>query len=314
MLDLFLRTQEKVKEAYGFQGPSLGAALKPVLGGAGVGALGGATLGGIGGAVSSETPEDADLDALKGAGIGALAGGAAGALGGGIANRQVIKDFAKYSPVRKLMNQSEKAKQTAMSVAKMVDDEADPDIAETLKEMAYDYAGRAKKSRDEAVRMGVDLRHGAEKVAEERKRSVMDRLRRKPKRHYLFGKRIGEQEAQNIAETLKKRRPRSEAEKQIQSVVGTRPTTGQMLRHGAVGALGGIGTHLIGSAIEGGNKWVPDLSEGVVKGLLTQSQKSVLHPRSLGRAAAVGALLAGAVPVTKQLWDIQTARQKPESF
>lgn len=316
MLDLFLRTQEKVKEAYGFQGPSLGTVLKPVLGGAAGGALAGGTLGGLGGALTSETPEDADADALKGLGIGALAGGAAGALGGGVAGRQGIKDFAKYSPVRKLMGQSEKFKQQARSVAKMVDDEADPGIADTLKDMAYDLAGKAKKTRDEAVRKGVDIRYATDKTAGERKRSVLDRLRGRNKKeyHYLFGKRIGGEEAGNIERVLKERQPRTEAEQNIQQIVGARPTAGQVGRAATVGALGGVGTHVLGSAIEGGNKWLPDMSEGVVKGLLKNKGRAVLHPRSLGRAAVVGGILTGGLPIAKKLWDIQTARESPESF
>lgn len=146
--------------------------------------------------------------------------------------------------------------------------------------------------------------------------SLLERVRgrRKPKYHYLFGKRIGSQELENIRKSLEKQRPRTEAERDVQRIVGARPTTGQIMRAGTVGATGGLATHLIGSALEGGVKWKPDLSEGVVKGLLRQKGKAVLHPRSLARASAVGAIIGGAVPVARRLWDIQTARTSPESF
>lgn len=158
-----------------------------------------------------------------------------------------------------------------------------------------------------------------EKLAEEerQRRTIMDRIRRRPaksKYHYLFGKRIGAEEAGNIQETLQKKQPRTEAEQQIQSIVGARPTAGQLTRAGLIGAGAGVGTHILGSAIEGGSKWMPDVSEGVVKGMLKNTNKAVLHPRSLGRAAAVGGIFAGAVPIARRLWDIQTARERPESF
>ena len=141
------------------------------------------------------------------------------------------------------------------------------------------------------------------------------RFRSKPKKyHYLFGKRIGEKEAKNIQSTLEKRQPRTEAEQNIQSIVGARPTAGQIQRSAIVGAGGGIGMHLLGSALEGGHKWRPDLSDGVVKGMLHRKSPAVLHPRSLARAAAVGGILSGAVPIAKRMWDIQTARENPEDF
>jgi hypothetical protein len=154
-----------------------------------------------------------------------------------------------------------------------------------------------------------------EKRAEEERRGILSRIRRpRRKYHYLFGKRIPEQEAENIKQTLKKSRPRTETERQIQSIVGARPTAGQLTRASLIGAGAGLGTHMLGSAIEGGHKWLPDLSEGVVKGLLQQKQKAILHPRSLARAAAVGGIFAGAVPIARRLWDIQTARERPEAF
>jgi hypothetical protein len=154
-----------------------------------------------------------------------------------------------------------------------------------------------------------------EKEAEgEDRRSVLERIRGKPKYHYLFGKRIGGEEAGNIERVLKERQPRTEAEQNIQQIVGARPTVGQVGRAATVGALGGIGAHVVGSAVEGGGKWTPDLSEGVVKGLLRNREKAILHPRTLGRAAAVGGILTGGIPIAKKLWDIQTARETPEKF
>lgn len=313
MLDLFFQVQEKVKEAYGFQGPSLGSIVKPIAGATLGGGLVGGLAGGLAGvAASGDDPEGADATVLKGVGAGALGGAALGALGGAVAKKGLIGDYRQYKPIRNLMNKSEALKRDAINIARQVDDEADPDIAADLKNWAWDLADQSRAARDEAVHRGVRMR---DKVgAGEDNRSILDRIRGKKRYHYLFGKRIGNQEAQNIAETLQKKRPRTEAEQQIQDIVGARPTRGQIARAGLIGATGGIGTHLLGSAIEGGNKWLPDLSEGVVKGLLRQKEKRVLHPRSIGRAAAVGGILAGAVPVAKQLWDIQTARERPEAF
>jgi len=161
-----------------------------------------------------------------------------------------------------------------------------------------------------------ELQELEKQAEEEQRRGLLERIThpRRKKYHYLFGKRISEQHAQNIQSTLAKKQPRTKEERQIQSIVGARPTPGQMGRHVLIGAGGGLATHLIGSAIEGGNKWIPDMSEGVVKGLLRQRQKTVLHPRSLARAAAVGSMVAGAIPAAKRIWDIQTARERPEAF
>ena len=154
------------------------------------------------------------------------------------------------------------------------------------------------------------------KQAQEEEKNFFSRFGRRPKYHYLFGKRIGQQEAKNIENALKKRQPRTEVEENIQSVVGARPTLGQIKRTAILGAGGGIGMHLLGSALEGGEdlRWMPDLSEGKVKGLLKRKTPAVLHPRSLLRAASVGGILSGAVPVAKRMWDIQTARENPEGF
>lgn len=149
----------------------------------------------------------------------------------------------------------------------------------------------------------------AEEKKEERK-GLIKRLRRRRKRYYLFGKRIGKKEAKNIDEALAKKKPKSDTEKKVEKLVGAKPTTGQLTRWGVLGAGAGIGTHIMGAGIEGGKKWLPS---GGLKGALKPST-AVLGPRNLARAGAVGATFAAGVPVARKLWDIQTARDRPEDF
>lgn len=311
LLSLFNQTQEKVKEAYSFQGPAFKNVAKSVLAPAILGAGGGGTVGGIKASLESGTPESAEVDILKGVGKGALLGASLGALGGGIANREAIKEYANYKPVRSLMDKAEEFKRIGRDIARQVTDEKNPAIKRELKDTAFHYANESNKARKKAVQLGVKLK---EKTAEaEYDQSLFDRLTGRRKYHYLFGKRIGKEEAQNIEKVLREQQPRTEEERNIQNIVGARPTAGQVGRAATVGSVGGIGAHLLGSVIGGGEKWIPDFSSGA-KSLLSNKDKAVLHPRSLLRSAAVGGVMTGALPITKRLWDIHTAREKPEAF
>jgi len=153
------------------------------------------------------------------------------------------------------------------------------------------------------------LEHVQELVKEaaenEERRSLVQRLKRR-RRYYLFGKRIKAQEAKNIEKAVKKDQPKTPEEKKVQQLVGRKPTAGQLARWGTIGAGAGIGGHLVRSGLEGGEKWIPKS--------VTKPGKEALHPRRLAGAAAVGAIYGSALPVARRLWDIQTARERPEAF
>lgn len=144
----------------------------------------------------------------------------------------------------------------------------------------------------------------------DKKLGIIQRLRRRRKRYYLHGKRIGAREHRNIEQAAKKVKPKTETERRVQEIAGAKPTSGQLTRWGLLGAGAGVGTHLLGSAIEGGKPWLPS---GGLKGAI-KPQTAVLAPRNLARAGAVGAAFASGVPVARKLWDIQTARERPEAF
>lgn len=145
------------------------------------------------------------------------------------------------------------------------------------------------------------------------KRGFFDRFRGgRRKHHYLFGKRVAEEDVRNIEEALEKKGPKTETEAKVHQLVGAKPTGGQLTRWGLLGAGAGVGTHIGGAALEGGQKWLPP-TDGGVRGLLKPT-KAVLGPRNLVRAGAVGAAFAAGVPVARKLWDIRTARENPEAF
>lgn len=145
-----------------------------------------------------------------------------------------------------------------------------------------------------------------EAAEDDSKRGIVQRLKRRRRRYYLFGKRIKAQEAKNLEKAVKKEQARTPEEKKVQQLVGRKPTAGQLARWGAIGAGAGVGGHLIRSGLEGGEKWVP---KSAIK-----PGREVLHPRRLAGAAAVGAIYGSALPVARRLWDIRTARERPEAF
>lgn len=149
-----------------------------------------------------------------------------------------------------------------------------------------------------------------EAAEQDKSPGIIQRLRRRRKRYYLEGKRIGAKEHRNIVQAAKKVKPKSETERKVREITGAKPTHGQLMRWGILGAGAGLGTHVVGSAIEGGKPWIP---RGGLKAAL-KPQNTVLAPRNLLRAGAVGAAFASGVPVARKLWDIQTARERPEAF
>jgi hypothetical protein len=81
-------------------------------------------------------------------------------------------------------------------------------------------------------------------------------------------------------------------------------TPGQYGRYTAAGALSGLAGHFLGGAIEGEHfkLWKPDT-------LKPNSERALLHPRKLSRAAVMGAIFGAAVPAARKLWDIHAAQQ-----
>lgn len=94
---------------------------------------------------------------------------------------------------------------------------------------------------------------------------------------------------------LTKKKPKSERD--LEALVGAKPTSGQLARHATIGAALGAGAHAIGTAIEGSRD--PRLS----------TLKLMTNPRSLARAGVTGATFAALTPIVSQTADRFAAKK-----
>lgn len=93
---------------------------------------------------------------------------------------------------------------------------------------------------------------------------------------------------------LKKVKPKTKREQQIERLTGRRWTAGQYARGAGIGAAVGTVGHVLGAAVEGAGK-------GKFKELIT--------PRRIGRTAAIASLYGAALPAARRIADVEAAKR-----
>lgn len=111
------------------------------------------------------------------------------------------------------------------------------------------------------------------------------------------------QEKKNIRKTIREVKPKTREEQMREQLVGRARTPGQLARHSAIGALGGIGAGSLGSLIQ---RDVSILPRGIN---LAERRRAILHPRRLASGAAIGSIYGALVPAVQRLADIESAKR-----
>lgn len=135
---------------------------------------------------------------------------------------------------------------------------------------------------------------------------------------------VTKSELKTIKREIEQNKPKSEAEKKLNELVGRSPTKGQLLRAAAVASGGGVATQVLGRVISGPGshmgkpmypwigekgKWVAEAGKKRWLPSDMRTGKAVLSPRQLARSIALSAVLTAAVPVAKRMWDIKAAKK-----
>jgi hypothetical protein len=143
------------------------------------------------------------------------------------------------------------------------------------------------------------------KVAEEPLRELL----KKPTVH---------EQRKNIRKALRVVKPRSKSEADVQELAGRAMTPGQVVRRGAIGALGGTGAGVLGGLVTGSPLTVRKAVEGLLeKGQkiptkaqlrLAQSQ-ATFGPRRMLAGAIGGTAFGLGIPYLQRKADIEAARR-----